>query len=85
MTGCDCDYLVVGSGLGGAVSALRLLQNGYRVIVLEQRPRIGPRADPGRRGRLSESVCQPQLVVNPIAARQPAAITPRLSDKRGSR
>ena len=62
MTGCDCDYLVVGSGFGGAVSALRLLEKGYRVIVLEQGRRIGPRADRGRPGRLSESVWQPELV-----------------------
>lgn len=85
MTGCDCDYLVVGSGFGGAVSALRLVEKGYRVIVLEQGRRIGPRADRGWPGRLSESVWQPELVVNAIAARQPAGITPRLSDKRGSR
>jgi len=85
MSGCDCDYLVVGSGFGGAVSALRLVENGCRVIVLEQGARIGPRADRGRPGRLSESVWQPELVVNAIAARQPAGITPRLSDKRGSR
>ena len=85
MTGCDRDYLVVGSGFGGAVSASRLLEKGYRVIVLEHGRRIGPRADRGRPGRLSESVWQPELVVNAIAARQPAGITPRLSDKRGSR
>ena len=85
MRACDCDYLVVGSGLGGAVSALRLVENGYRVIVLEQGRRIGPRSDRGRPRRLSESVWQPELVINTIAARQPAGITPRLSDKRGSR
>jgi choline dehydrogenase-like flavoprotein len=85
MTGCDCDYLVVGSGFGGAVSVLRLSRTGYRVIVLEQGRRIGPRSDRGRPGRLSESVWQPELLVNAITARQPAGITPRLSDKRGSR
>jgi cholesterol oxidase len=29
------DYVIVGSGFGGAVSALRLAQKGYRVLVLE--------------------------------------------------
>ena len=56
MTGCDCDYLVLGSGFGRAVSALRLLEHGYRVIVLGQGRRIGPRADRGRPEKLSESV-----------------------------
>lgn len=32
----DFDWLVVGSGFGGAVSALRLSEKGYRVGVLEQ-------------------------------------------------
>ncbi len=31
----DYDWLVVGSGFGGAVSALRLAEKGYRVAVLE--------------------------------------------------
>jgi len=37
----DCDFLIVGSGFGGAVSALRLAEQGYSVIVLEQGRRIG--------------------------------------------
>lgn len=31
-----CDYLVIGSGFGGSVAAMRLAEKGYRVIVLEQ-------------------------------------------------
>ncbi len=31
----DYDYIVVGSGFGGAVSALRLTEKGYRVAVIE--------------------------------------------------
>jgi cholesterol oxidase len=32
----DYDYLVIGSGFGGSVSALRLAEKGYRVAVLER-------------------------------------------------
>lgn len=38
----DADVLVIGSGFGGAVSALRLAEAGQRVIVTEQGQRIGP-------------------------------------------
>ena len=33
--GFDYDWLIVGSGFGGSVSALRLAEKGYRVAVLE--------------------------------------------------
>lgn len=36
----DCDYLVIGSGFGGSVSALRLAEKGWQVVVLEQGQRI---------------------------------------------
>lgn len=32
----DTDFLVIGSGFGGSVAALRLAEQGYRVTVLEQ-------------------------------------------------
>jgi cholesterol oxidase len=30
------DYVVIGSGFGGSVAALRLAEKGYRVLVLER-------------------------------------------------
>ena len=32
----DTDFLIIGSGFGGSVSALRLAEKGWRVLVLEQ-------------------------------------------------
>ena len=31
----DFDFIVIGSGFGGSVSALRLVEKGYRVAVME--------------------------------------------------
>jgi cholesterol oxidase len=36
MAGHDYDWLVIGSGFGGSVAALRLAEKGYRVAVLER-------------------------------------------------
>ena len=38
----DYDWLVIGSGFGGSVSALRLAEKGYRVGVLERGRRYEP-------------------------------------------
>ena len=38
----DYDVLVVGSGFGGSVAALRLTEKGYRVGVLEAGRRFSP-------------------------------------------
>ncbi len=38
----DYDYIIVGSGFGGSVSALRLTEKGYRVLVVEKGKRWDP-------------------------------------------
>ncbi|HPW83959.1 MAG TPA: FAD-binding protein, partial [Rhodoferax sp.] len=38
----DWDVIVVGSGFGGSVSALRMAEKGYRVLVVEQGRHITP-------------------------------------------
>jgi cholesterol oxidase len=35
MTGFDYDVLIIGSGFGGSVAALRAAEKGYRVGVME--------------------------------------------------
>ena len=51
MSGFDYDVLVIGSGFGGSVTALRLTEKGYRVGVLEAGRRFDDPTDPtpGRR------------------------------------
>ncbi len=36
MTELDFDYVIIGSGFGGSVSALRLAEKGYKILVIEK-------------------------------------------------
>src|SRR5256885_16898170 len=48
----DYDVLVIGSGFGGSVTALRLTEKGYRVGVIEAGRRFDePDGEPGDRHR----------------------------------
>src|SRR5208337_3705825 len=38
----DFDFIVIGSGFGGSVSALRLVEKGYKVAVMEMGRRWTP-------------------------------------------
>jgi cholesterol oxidase len=57
----DVDYIVIGSGFGGSVSALRLAEKGYRVAVIEQGRRWTPETLPTTNWRLSRWLWAPSL------------------------
>jgi cholesterol oxidase len=56
----DFDFVVIGSGFGGSVSALRLAEKGYRVCVLERGPRWDARDFPKTNWNLRKSLWMPR-------------------------
>ena len=58
-TSFDVDYAVIGSGFGGSVSALRLSEKGYSVIVLERGRRYLARDFPKTNWDLRKSIWMP--------------------------
>ena len=57
----DYDYLIIGSGFGGSVSALRLSEKGYRVLVLEKGKRLTEKDFPKRNWNLKRWLWLPTL------------------------
>jgi cholesterol oxidase len=57
----DYDYIVIGSGFGGSVSALRLSEKGYRVLVLEKGRRFAPEDFPKSNWQLRRWLWMPRL------------------------
>jgi cholesterol oxidase len=55
------DYIVVGSGFGGSVSALRLAEKGYSVAVLEKGKRFRTKDFPTTNWNLKKSIWLPHL------------------------
>ncbi|MGP4112828.1 GMC oxidoreductase [Streptomyces sp. 4N509B] len=58
---CDYDVVVVGSGFGGSVAALRLSEKGYRVAVLEAGRRFARSDLPKTSWRLRDYLWAPRL------------------------
>ncbi|MFI5776476.1 GMC oxidoreductase [Nocardia sp. NPDC051570] len=57
----DYDVVVIGSGFGGSVSALRLTEKGYRVAVLESGRRWPAEAIPKTNWNVRKSIWAPRL------------------------
>jgi len=55
------DFIIIGSGFGGSVSALRLAQKGYRVAVIEKGRRYQANDFPKTNWNLRKSVWMPRL------------------------
>jgi cholesterol oxidase len=62
----DLDYVVIGSGFGGAVSALRLAEKGYRVAVLEMGKRWSAEDFPRRNWNVRKFLWMPRLRLHGI-------------------
>ena len=61
MKSADFDVVVIGSGFGGSVAALRLTEKGYRVAVLEAGRRFNDKDFPKTSWRLSRFLYLPRL------------------------
>ena len=57
----DCDWLIIGSGFGGSVSALRLTEKGYRVVMLEKGRRLQAKDFPETNWNLKKWLWMPRL------------------------
>src|SRR4051812_22234778 len=57
----DFDYIVIGSGFGGSVSALRLTEKGYRVGVMEMGRRWTPETLPKTTWQIWRWIWRPAL------------------------
>ena len=64
----DFDYIVIGSGFGGSVSALRLAEKGYSVAVVERGKRWGNEDFPKTNWNFRKFLWMPKLLCYGIQA-----------------
>ena len=64
--GLDFDFVVIGSGFGGSVSALRLSEKGYRVAVLEMGKRWAASDFPKTNWNVRKYLWMPKLGLHGI-------------------
>jgi len=57
----EYDYIIIGSGFGGSVSALRLAEKGYHVAVLEKGKRYDPQDFPHTNWNIRKSLWRPEV------------------------
>ncbi|MCH7959356.1 MAG: GMC family oxidoreductase [Candidatus Hydrogenedentes bacterium] len=62
----DFDFIVIGSGFGGAVSALRLAEKGYSVAVLEMGKRVEDEDYPKSSWQIHKFLWMPKLMLHGI-------------------
>ncbi|MEE9573896.1 MAG: GMC family oxidoreductase [Candidatus Neomarinimicrobiota bacterium] len=62
------DYIIIGSGFGGSVSALRLAEKGYSVLVIEQGKRYQTKNFPKTNWNLRKFFWAPKLALYGIQA-----------------
>ena len=55
------DFVIIGSGFGGSVSALRLVEKGYRVLVLEKGGRLGAEDFPRTNWQVNRWLWMPRV------------------------
>ena len=55
------DYVIIGSGFGGSVSALRLAEKGYNVLVIEKGKRFAPKDFPKTNWNIRKWFWMPRL------------------------
>ena len=83
-SGFDFDYIVIGSGFGGSVTAHRLTEKGYRVGIMEMGRRWTPDNLPSTNWIIWKWIWRPRLALRAAVRRRwrcerarPAAKPPR--------